>query len=125
MNRKDVLLDEKNGTKIENRTSARVLETRINPSLRAHATDETSGAFNSLERLLSVEKTAKRMGVGRTTIFEYLKTGFLHRVYLPHPSGVGVLDITLIDVVEIDALINRCPRSDVAEMLNAKVKTHA
>jgi predicted DNA-binding transcriptional regulator AlpA len=61
---------------------------------------------NVTSRLLSDKESARYLGISRSTLREYVNKGILHRVLLPHPSGIGYIHRMLIDISDLDAFID-------------------
>jgi hypothetical protein len=57
--------------------------------------------------LLSDVEAGEYLGISRSLVREYLSKGKLHRVGLPHPSGVGTVNRLLIHRDELDAFANQ------------------
>lgn len=57
-------------------------------------------------RLLDVKRAATYLSISETNLREYVKTGFLIPLKLPHPSGIGFLERTLFDIRRLDAFID-------------------
>lgn len=85
-------------TGIEYKSSS---NTSIGSRQTKSSTDSISGAF----RLLSDKQAAHYLGISRSLLRDYVSRGVLHRVLLPHPTGVGYVNRMLLDVRDLDSFI--------------------
>lgn len=73
----------------------------------AHAPDVLTGGFLS-PLLVSDREAAHLLGISRSVLREYLAHNIIHQVRLPHPSGVGFINRTLVSVTDLQAFVERC-----------------
>lgn len=68
-------------------------------------------------RLLSEIQAAEYLAVSRSQVRAFVRAGVLRPVWLPHQSGVGVINRVLYDIHDLDRFIDGCKREEPANNL--------